>query len=189
VVFTDRETKSFAVNGTPSVNVGTFDSSVIVHAWDKPGVVYRYQARRQRRGSKKHHIESSQRGSAISIVAKSEHSNGSAGLEISLPRNANLHLSSEDGRLTVAGVSGELIARTGDGSIEIEGGKGRIQANTGDGRIRIVNFEGEVDARTGDGSIALDGNFPECQPGRVMVRSRWACRRALILSLRRTPRL
>jgi len=131
-----------------------------VHAWDKPEVSYTAIKRADSdEAAKKITIESNQQGSAISIIAKSEHSNGSASLEIYLPRNANLHLSSEDGRLTIEGVSGELIARTGDGSIEVEGGKGRIQANTGDGRIRISNFEGEVDARTGDGAITLDGNF------------------------------
>jgi len=158
--FTDRETKSFPVSGTPKVNVGTFDGSVIVHAWDKAEVSYTAIKRADsEEAAKKITIESNQQGSSISIIAKSEHENGSASLEIYLPRNSDLHLSSEDGRLTVEGVSGELIARTGDGSIEIEGGRGRIQANTGDGRIRIANFEGEVDARTGDGSISLDGNF------------------------------
>jgi hypothetical protein len=159
--FTDREAKSFSVSGTPSVNVGTFDGSVIVRAWDKPEVSYTAIKRADSaEGLKDITIESSQQGSAVSIVAKSsEHSNGSVSLEISLPRNANLHLSSEDGRLTVQGVSGELIARTGDGAIEIEGGKGRIQVNTGDGHIRIANFDGEVDARTGDGAITLDGTF------------------------------
>ena len=162
--FTDRETKTFSVSGTPSVNIGTFDGSVVVHAWDKPEVTYNAIKRGESdEAVKKIIIESSQQGSAISIVAKSdqkfEHSNRSASLEVFLPRNANLHLSSGDGRLTVEGVSGELIARTGDGSIEIEGGKGRVQANSGDGHIRIAGFEGEVDARTGDGSIDLDGNF------------------------------
>jgi hypothetical protein len=108
-------------------------------------------------------IEANQQGSAVSIIAKSgkenENENASTSLEVFVPRNTQLHVSSEDGRLSVEGVSGELIARTGDGSIDIEGGKGKVQANTGDGRIRIANFDGEVDARTGDGSINLEGNF------------------------------
>jgi len=158
--FTDRESKTFNVSGNPSVSVGTFDGSVTVHAWDKSEVTYTAIKRADsEEAAKKITIESSQQGSAISIIARSERENGSASLEIYVPRNSSVHLSSEDGSLTVDGVSGELIARTGDGSIEIEGGKGRIQANTGDGRIRIANFEGEVDARTGDGSISMDGNF------------------------------
>jgi DUF4097 and DUF4098 domain-containing protein YvlB len=156
----DRESKTFTVSGTPSVNVGTFDGSVVVRGWDKQEVSY---TATKRAGSdealKRITIESSQQGSAVSIIAKSDDDDGSASLEIYVPRNANLHLSSQDGRLSVQGVSGELVARTGDGSIEVEGGNGRLQANTGDGSIRITSFQGEIDARTGDGSISLNGSF------------------------------
>jgi DUF4097 and DUF4098 domain-containing protein YvlB len=75
-----------------------------------------------------------------------------------VPRKSNLHVSSDDGRLQVEGVSGDLNLRTGDGSIEVSNGGGQLQANTGDGRIR-AEFDGRVDARTGDGSISLAGRF------------------------------
>jgi DUF4097 and DUF4098 domain-containing protein YvlB len=154
------ETKSFAVNGTPSVSIGTFDGSVVVRAWDKSEVSYTATKRAEsEEAAQKITLEATQQGSTISIAAKTEHNNGSASLEIYVPRRSNLRLSSADGRITVEGVSGELTARTGDGSIEVDGGKGRVQANTGDGHIRISKFEGEVDARTGDGAITLDGNF------------------------------
>ncbi len=139
--FVDRETKSFAVTGTPSVNVGTFDGAVIVHGWDKSEVTYNATKR------------------ARYEEAKSEGSNGSALLEVYVPRNTNLHASSDDGRLSVEGVSGDLNLRTGDGSIEVTNSRGQLQANTGDGRISIQDFDGQVDARTGDGSISLGGKF------------------------------
>ncbi|MDQ2856432.1 MAG: DUF4097 family beta strand repeat-containing protein, partial [Acidobacteriota bacterium] len=88
---------------------------------------------------------------------------GSAALEIFVPRNTNVNFSSGEGRLSVQGVSGELVARTGDGAIEVESGQGRLKANTEDGRIRVSGFQGEVDARTGDGSITLEGNFTGVQ--------------------------
>jgi DUF4097 and DUF4098 domain-containing protein YvlB len=162
--FIDRESKTFPVSGTPSVNVGTFDGSVIIHGWDKPEVMYTAIKRANHEESLKNiNVESSQRGAAISIIAKSTDEDGSTALELYVPHNTNLHLSSEDGRLSVQGVSGELVARTGDGSIEVEGGRGRLEANTGDGRIRVVDFQGEVDARTGDGTITLEGNFTGVQ--------------------------
>jgi DUF4097 and DUF4098 domain-containing protein YvlB len=162
--FIDRESKSFAVSGTPTVTVGTFDGAVVVRAWDKPEVMYTAIKRaNSNEDLKKLTVETSQQGAAISIVAKSSDEDGSTALEIYVPRNANLHLSSEDGRLTVQGVSGELVARTGDGAIEIEGGNGRLQANTSDGRIRVADFRGDVDARTGDGTITLEGNFTSIQ--------------------------
>jgi len=158
--FVDRETKSFAVTGTPSVNVGTFDGSVIVHGWDKSEVTYNATKRsRYEEGLKRIIVQTDQQGSSISIIAKSEGSNGSALLEVYVPRNTNLHASSDDGRLSVEGVSGDLNLRTGDGSIAVTNGRGQLQVNTGDGRISIQDFDGQVDARTGDGSISLGGKF------------------------------
>jgi DUF4097 and DUF4098 domain-containing protein YvlB len=157
----DRESKSFAVSGQPRVNIGTFDGSVTVRGWDKAEVMY---TATKRAGTddelKQIAIQSEQQGSAVSIIAKSEGS-GSAALDVYVPRNANLHVSSDDGQLDVEGVSGRITLRTGDGSIEVTDSKGRLQVNTGDGHIRIANFDGQVDARTGDGAIALEGKFAE----------------------------
>ena len=162
--FVDRESKSFSVSGAPSVNLGTYDGSVVVRGWDKSEVMYTAIKRAaDEEDLKGIRIESSQQGGAISIIAKSKDENGSTAFELYVPRNANLHLSSGDGHLSVQGVSGELVARTGDGSIEIDGANGRLQANTGDGRIRISNSQGDVEARTGDGSITLEGNFSTVQ--------------------------
>jgi DUF4097 and DUF4098 domain-containing protein YvlB len=166
--FIDRESKSFPVSGTPTVKVSTYDGAVTIRAWDKPEVSYTAIKRANHEESLKNiSIEASQQGATISIIAKSINKSlddvGSTALEIYVPRNANLNLSSDDGSLSVQGVSGELVARTGDGAIEVEGGQGRLQANTGDGRIRIAGYQGEVDARTGDGSITLEGNFTGVQ--------------------------
>ncbi len=162
--FIDRETKSFPVSGTPTVKVSTYDGAVTVRAWDKPEVSYLASKRANHEESLKNiNIESSQQGATISIVAKSNNEDGSTAFEINVPRNANLILTSDDGRLSVQGVSGELTARTGDGSIEVEGGQGRLKANTDDGHIHIASFQGDVDVRTGDGSITLEGKFTAVQ--------------------------
>ena len=156
----DRESKSFVVTGTPTVNVGTFDGAIIVHGWDKSEVMYTATKRaRNEEILKQVKIEANQQGSAITIIAKSEASNGSAHLELYVPRNSNLHVSSDDGHLSIEGVSGDLNVRTGDGSIQVTGGHGQLQANTGDGSVRVLDFDGQVDARTGDGSISLAGRF------------------------------
>jgi DUF4097 and DUF4098 domain-containing protein YvlB len=156
----DRESKSFVVTGTPTVNVGTFDGAIVVHGWDKSEVMYTATRRgRNEEILKQVKIEANQQGSAITIIATGEGSNGSAHLELYVPRNSNLHVTSDDGHLSIDGVSGDLNVRTGDGSIEVTTGHGQLQANTGDGRIHILDFDGQVDARTGDGSISLTGRF------------------------------
>lgn len=158
--FTDKESKSFPVAGTANVNVGTFGGAITVHGWDKPEVVFTATKRGSHEEEVKGvHVETEQEGSSISIIAKSVQGDGSASLDVYVPRNANVHLSSGDGRLTLQGVSGELTLRTGDGSIHVADSHGQLKVNTGDGHIRISNFEGQTDARTGDGAIILDGRF------------------------------
>lgn len=166
--FVDRESQSFPVSGTPNVKVSTYDGAVTIRAWDKSEVSYTATKRANHEESLKNiKIEASQQGSSISIIAnsinKGTEDDGSTALEVFVPRNANLNLSSDDGRLSVQGVSGELVAHTGDGAVEIEGGQGRLKITTEDGRIRIAAFQGEVDARTGDGSINLEGSFTGLQ--------------------------
>lgn len=163
--FIDRESKSFQVSGTPNVKIGTYDGSVTIRAWDKPEVSYTAIKRANHEETLKEIIiDATQQGSDISIIARSKESeDGSAALEIFVPRNSNLQLSSEDGRISVQGVSGQLIARTSDGAVEIDGGQGSLQAKTNDGRIRIISFHGAVEAQTGDGSIMLEGNFTSLQ--------------------------
>ena len=158
--FTERESKSFTVAGKPRVNVVTYDGAITVHGWDKSEVMYSATKHGgDEQEVKRITIQTDQQGSAVSIIAKSDEGDGSAYLDVYVPRNASVHVSSDDGRLTLQGVSGDLTLRTGDGSIDVTDGHGQLQVNTGDGHIRITNFEGQVDARTGDGSITLDGNF------------------------------
>jgi len=78
---------------------------------------------------------------------------------VHVPRQASVHVSSEDGSLNLNGVSGDLTLRTGDGSIQVNNAGGQLQAVTGDGSISVLSFDGQLEARTGDGSISMDGNF------------------------------
>jgi hypothetical protein len=157
---TTQESKTFTVSGSPRVNIGTFDGAVTVHGWDKSEVMY---TATKRAGDEEElkgiSIRTEQQGATVSIVASSEEHNGTAQLEVYVPRRSTLHVSSDDGPLNLDGVSGEITLRTGDGQIEVNGGGGQLQVNTGDGHVRVTDFEGQVDALTGDGAISLDGNF------------------------------
>ncbi len=157
----DRESKTFAISGRARINVGTFDGGVTVRSWDKPEVMYTATKRAETDEELKQiAIQTEQQGSAVSIIARSDLA-GSASLEVFVPRNTDLHVSSADGQLDVEGVSGTLTLRTGDGSIDVRECKGRLEVNTGDGHIRVANFDGQVDARSGDGAIALEGKFAQ----------------------------
>ncbi|HYE65583.1 MAG TPA: DUF4097 family beta strand repeat-containing protein [Pyrinomonadaceae bacterium] len=167
----ERQAKSFTVSGVPRINVETFDGTITVSSWDQAEVAF---TAAKRAGNQQMmqgiNLRAEQRGSEILIIAELDKSlasratnllgnNASVNLEINVPRNANLRVSSGDGRLRVEGVNGEVELHTGDGSVEVQNGRGRLLVNTGDGRVRIINFDGEVDARTGDGGITLEGRF------------------------------
>jgi len=157
---TERESKTFSVDGAPRVNIVTFDGAITVHGWDKPQVMYTATKRGgDDQELKQVTIQTEQQGPSISIIARAQEGNGSASLDVYIPRNSSVHVSSQDGELILEGVSGELTLRTGDGSIKIKNGGGQLQVNTGDGEIQIAGFDGQVDARTGDGGISLDGRF------------------------------
>jgi DUF4097 and DUF4098 domain-containing protein YvlB len=158
---TAQESKTFTVTGSPSVNVSTFDGSVKVHGWDKSEVTYTLTKRADDdEGLRQITMQATQNASSISVVALSDNDrDGTASLEVWVPRKSTLHVASDDGSLKLDGVSGDLTLRTGDGSIEVNDGGGQLQVNTGDGHIHVINFDGQVDARTGDGAIRLDGNF------------------------------
>lgn len=158
--YTEKESKSFTVSGPPTVNLSTFDGAITIHGWDKSEVTYTATKRANDADEiKQIKIDAQQQGSSVSIVARSYEDAGLVSLEVYVPRNASLHVSSGDGSLNLDGVSGELDLRTGDGSIDVSGGRGELKVNTGDGSITVSNFDGNVDARTGDGSITLDGKF------------------------------
>ena len=159
--FSAQESKSFNVSGTPRVNITTFDGPITIRAWDKPEVHFTATKRAQDEESLKQiNVVSEQQGQTIVINAKNEQQyNGSVQLEVDVPRNSSLHVSSGDGPLTLDGVSGDITLRSGDGPITVNNSGGVLHVNTGDGPIQINKFDGQLDARTGDGPIVLDGTF------------------------------
>jgi DUF4097 and DUF4098 domain-containing protein YvlB len=165
---TERDSKSFAVTGTPRVTVETFDGAINVRAWDKQEVSYSSLKRAADPESMQGiRISAEQRGDEIVIRAEFDRETAArlgnvqaeAPIDLFVPRSSNLRISSKDGRLDIEGVSGELSARTGDGAVDVRDSKGTLTVQTGDGRIRISNFNGTAQASTGDGGITLDGRF------------------------------
>jgi DUF4097 and DUF4098 domain-containing protein YvlB len=167
----ERESKTFHFTGRPSLNLQTFDGYITVRGWDKQEVQLTISKRavteQQMRGVR---VDTNQNGQALTVVASFDQShtrpegsvkfpNAIVNLELYVPRNATLRLSSGDGRLELEGINGQVELTTGDGRIEVRDGRGQLIARTGDGPISVMNFNGQVEARTGDGRIILDGRF------------------------------
>ncbi|HEX8175038.1 MAG TPA: DUF4097 family beta strand repeat-containing protein [Pyrinomonadaceae bacterium] len=165
---TERDSRSFPVRGTPRITVETFDGAVNVRAWDKQEVSYtavkRASDAENMQGIR---IAADQRGDDVTIRAEFDAATASrlgneqaeVSIDLFVPRQSNLRITSKDGRLLIEGVSGELAARTGDGAVDVRDSRGNLSVETSDGRIRISNFDGTAQAKTGDGAIMLDGRF------------------------------
>ncbi|HET9786453.1 MAG TPA: hypothetical protein VFP47_04935, partial [Pyrinomonadaceae bacterium] len=149
------------VNGSPRVTLTTFDGQVKIHGWDKSEVSYTAtKYAHDEESLKQISIQAQQQGQAITVNATNDnHHSGSVHLDVYVPRQSTLHVSSGDGALNLDGVNGQITLRSGDGPIDVANGGGQLVVNTGDGVIRVIKFDGQVDARTGDGAIDLNGNF------------------------------
>lgn len=163
------EYRSFPVGTHPRISLSTFDGEITVEAWDRQMVsVAATKRARDERAMRSIVMAIAAGGSpdAISFGAEfprerrtAAGAGASVSLEVRVPRNANITVKSGDGRLRLAGVSGEINLRTADGEIAVFDSRGTLTAMTGDGRVRVTAFEGDATAETRDGRITLDGRF------------------------------
>src|SRR5262245_4705188 len=105
-------------------------------------------------------------GSQIDIVAKTrdririfDFTRRSLHVDVRIPRDADVQVSSGDGSVDVEEVAGSVDVSTGDGDVVVRGARGNIRLHTGDGSIHAQGLDGSVDASSGDGSVNLEGRF------------------------------
>ncbi len=86
--------------------------------------------------------------------------NWSVSYEIHVPRTSNLDLSSDNGRITISSVSGQMNFKTNNGRITLEDVAGDIRGRTNNGRVTVSlagnYWQGNgLDVETGNGRITL----------------------------------
>jgi hypothetical protein len=158
--------KTFSVNGHAKVRVQTDDGAVRVSTGDIKQVEVRvvYSGYKIDRDL---HVTTSQNGDSVEVVAKT--GNGFSWnwggrhtqlrVEVHMPKDADLDITSGDGSVEAASIYGTLEIRTGDGSISLQDAKGDIRLRAGDGSIEGRGLDGKVEASTGDGHINIEGRF------------------------------
>ena len=80
-------------------------------------------------------------------------------IDLNVPRQCNLDLSTVDGSVEVSGVEGTVDVSTVDGSIDVVDVRGDIDCNTVDGSCEVSNVEGKVAAGSTDGSVTVEGKL------------------------------
>ena len=156
---------SVPIAGHVLVRVATDDASVRVSTADIAQVELRvessgYDVQRDLELSMTPH------GSQVDIVAKTrdhwhffEFTRKSLHVDVRVPRDADVAVSSGDGSVEIEAIGGNVDVRTGDGNVAVLGARGSIRLHTGDGSINGADLDGSIDATTGDGSVHLEGRF------------------------------
>ena len=165
-----REEKRFTVQGTPDLRVATFDGSIQIQAWDKPGVLVEIE----KRGPSKEAVDAlqvvvEQKGDVIDLEVKPPKSESFSGiglhhsayarLVVSVPRSANIRARSGDGSIRIDRVSGRIDLRTSDGTIRASEVAGEMTFDTSDGSVVVEGAEGQLVVETGDGSVNVTGKL------------------------------
>jgi len=80
-------------------------------------------------------------------------------LTLRVPREVDLEIVTEDGRIQIEGIAGKVRAESGDGRIFVERASGELRLRTEDGSIVGRDLDAKVEAATDDGDIELEGTF------------------------------
>jgi hypothetical protein len=161
----DDYAKTYTVSNRANVRVDTDDGSVTVTTGDTKEVEFRVEYQGYVL-EKSLHIDSSQHGDEVELVARIPHGfHISLGMmrrlhiEVRMPKDADLQVRTGDGSIKANNVSGTIDLHSGDGALTVGSLKGSIRLHTGDGSIEANDLDGKCDASSGDGRIRLTGRF------------------------------
>ena len=162
----DEVTKTFSISGRAKMHIQTDDGAVRVSSGDIKQVEIRveysgYKLDRDLR------VSTTQNGDSVDVVAKTTSGSwfsfgvrhSSLRVEVHMPKDADLEVTSGDGGVEVDAINGSLNVHTGDGHITVQGARGDMHLRAGDGHIEGRDLDGTLEATTGDGHINVTGRF------------------------------
>lgn len=173
---TATEQRSFEVSAAPVVIVETFNGPIKATV----GTEGKVEASIKRIGSgttmeaaeadlKNVHVEFTQDGATVRIVATRSgspaFSSSAAEVEIKVPAQATLSLTTSNGELHSEGIQGPITARSSNGEIEVRGARGKLDLHTSNGAIDIAATEAAVSAQTRNGEVRFAGSLAQGKHG------------------------
>lgn len=155
--------KTYTLGGPPLLKVESSDAEIHVDTWDKNTIEARVTTERYKIGEHGVRINERQTGDHVEIevrlprdVHSFNFSRGHVQIDVHMPHEGKVNLSTGDGRVRVAGVKGDLDLRSGDGSLELDSVSGTLRARTGDGNIRANGRFDLLELSTSDGRIDVE---------------------------------
>jgi len=118
------------------------------------------------------HVVITPSAAGFTVEPQGENDEGSAvstEMDIHVPKNVSLNLSTERGGIQVSGISGNIVAEAHDGQIEIRqaGGDVTVEAHSGDdvrvvgaaGNVRVSGHGTQVEISDVQHGVTVDGEF------------------------------
>ncbi len=159
----DQWSKNFSVTAAPHLTLEADNATLKV----APGVESEVSVRVVATGWKipdDVRVTQQQSGNDIRVkITRTHHwfgfTHGSVTVNVAVPRQADLDLSTGNGAVTIDGVGGKLRIDTGNGAIRTNSLSGSAYLHTGNGRIEARDFDGSLQTNTGNGGVRVSGRF------------------------------
>lgn len=162
----DDWNKTYKLTGRPTLRVITNDAHVDLYNSSGNEIDAHVTTNGWPIGDRGVRINESQNGNEVDLEVRipSFHfffgwNNRSVRIELHVPHDADLDVSTDDGSVTSQPFHGQVRISTGDGNIEANGLSGQVRLHSGDGHIHGTDFDGELRADSGDGRINVAGRF------------------------------
>jgi DUF4097 and DUF4098 domain-containing protein YvlB len=165
--------RTYVLDAGGKVEVKNVDGFVHVDSWNKDEVLLkgtlRVRAKDEedaRKRMKEIKVVVTQDDDLLSIEIKKkkkrpglwfEYESWRVDLELTVPKECNLAVSSVDGGVRLIEVDGEHELTTVDGSVYVENVRGDVKGHSVDGSCTAIDIRGDVDVGTTDGSVEVAG--------------------------------
>ena len=168
---TETEDQTYELRAGAPLAIETFNGSIHVRAGDDASVhvtmkkhVQAETEEEARRAMASLRVEVSHENGGLSLRAPNLRDNddidGGVNFEVTMPRTANLTLTTTNGSIDVYGIGGDHVVRTTNGQISVMRGAGSVDAETTNGGIRAelsqVNPSHRLRFVTTNGGVSLE---------------------------------
>lgn len=159
----DEWSKTYKLTGQPDLKVDSTDAEIRVDTWDQNTIEAKVTTENYKIGENGIRILEHQNGDQVQLEVRFPHEihffsihSYRVQIDIHMPREGKVILSTGDGRVHLAGLKGDMDLRSGDGNLDIESVNGTLRARTGDGNIRAAGRFDQLDLNTSDGRIDVE---------------------------------
>jgi DUF4097 and DUF4098 domain-containing protein YvlB len=152
---------SYPLKSGGRISLESFNGSVEVAGWDQETVDIsgaKYGATPEARDAVRIDIAPSPDAVAIRTIRPSERRNVGARYIVRVPRRTQLdRITTSNGSLRVADVSGPARVKTSNGSLKVANVSGSFDGGTSNGSIDLDNLKGDCTVKTSNGRIRAHG--------------------------------